>query len=125
MADDKPHPSPLAPPDDKSRHVKPLGPRVLVRILPGDDRSRGGLFLPPGSKDAVASAAFGEVIEVARAGEDDDEPFGKNVSGIPEGVKVLFPKTEGLPVPWDDALRVLEVKHIFAVVEEIDPDAVH
>lgn len=114
----------LAPHDEKSRHVKPLGPRVLVRLEAGDDRSSGGLFLPPGSKEAVAQAAYGTVIEVARA-EDEDEGLGRNVSGIPEGVRVLFPKGDGLPVPWDDALRIVEVKDIVAVVEEIDADDVH
>lgn len=118
--------NPLAPSDRKSRHVKPLGPRVLVRIMPADDRSSGGLFLPPGAKDAVAQAAYGEVIEVARAeNEEGEDGFGRNVSGIPEGVKVLFPKSEGLPVPWDDALRVLEVKDICAMVEEIELEEVH
>lgn len=125
MSDGKARPlNPLAPRDRKSRHVKPLGPRVLVRIEHGEDRTSGGLFLPAGAKDAVARAAYGEVVEVARA-EEEGEGFGRNVSGIPEGVKVLFPKDEGLPVPWDEQLRVVEVKHIFAVVEEIEREEVH
>ena len=115
----------LAPKDHKSRHVKPLGLRVLVRIEPGDDRTSGGLYLPAGAKDATAQAAYGRVVEVARASEEAGEGFGRNISGIPEGVKVLFPKDEGLPVPWDDGLRVLEVKHIFAVVEEIERTEAH
>lgn len=114
-------PNPLAPADARSRHVKPLGPRVLVRLQPGDDRTQSGLFLPAGAKDATAQAAYGKVVEVARA-DDDEEGFGRNVSGVPEGVMVLFPKDEGLPVPWDEGMRVLEVKHIFAVVEEIEED---
>ena len=101
--------------------MKPLGPRVLVRLQPGDDRTQSGLFLPAGAKDATAQAAYGKVVEVARA-DDDEEGFGRNVSGVPEGVMVLFPKDEGLPVPWDEGMRVLEVKHIFAVVEEIEED---
>ncbi len=117
--------NPLASPDRKSRHVKPLGPRVLVRLVHGEDRSAGGLYLPAGAKDAVAQAAYGEVVEVARAEPEDGQSFGVNVSGVPEGAKVLFPKEEGLPVPWDELLRVVEVKHIFAVVEEIDIDDVH
>lgn len=127
MTESKAKPSRVvfAPPDGRSRHVKPLGPRVLVRLESSDDRSSGGLYLPPGAKDAVAKAAYGTVVEVARAEEDDGEGFGRNVSGVPEGVKVLFPKDEGLPVPWDDGLRVVEVKHVFAVVEEIEPDDVH
>lgn len=113
--------SPLAPPDRVSRHVMPLGPRVLVRVIRSTDRSAGGLYLPPGAKDAVAQAAYGEVIEVARAGaEDTDEGFGTNVSGVPEGAKVLFSKDKGLPVPWDEDLRIVDVKDVVAVVEEIE-----
>ena len=115
--------SPLAPPDAVSRHVMPLGPRVLVRLIRSADRSAGGLYLPPGAKDAVAQAAYGEVVEVARATTDDDEEgFGANVSGVPEGAKVLFSKEKGLPVPWDDELRILDVKDVVAVVEEIELD---
>ena len=113
--------SPLAPPDRISRHVMPLGPRVLVRVIRSTDRSAGGLYLPAGAKDAVAKAAYGEVVEVARAtAEDPEEGFGKNVSGVPEGSKVLFSKDKGLPVPWDEDLRILDVKDVVAVVEEIE-----
>ena len=113
--------TPLAPPDRISRHVMPLGPRVLVRVIRSTDRSAGGLYLPQGAKDAVAQAAYGEVVEVARATtEDPDEGFGANVSGVPEGAKVLFGKDKGLPVPWDEDLRILDVKDVVAVVEEIE-----
>lgn len=101
-----------------SRHVMPLGPRVCVRLIQSDDRSAGGLFLPPGAKDAVSKAAYGEVVAVARA----DEGFGENVSGVPEGSKVLFAKDRGLPVPWDEELRILDVKDVVAIVDEIERD---
>lgn len=115
----------LGPNDGQRRHVKPLGPRVLVRLEPGDDRSAGGLYLPAGAKEALAQAAYGVVIEVARAEGKDEDGFGQNVSGVPEGVKVLFPKDEGLAVPWDENLRIVEVKSISALVEEIEADEVH
>lgn len=119
--DDKRADNPLGPSDKKSRHVMPLGPRVCVRLIRADDKSAGGLFLPPGAKDAVAKAAYGEVVEVARAGEG----FGENVSGVPEGSKVLFAKDKGLPVPWDEDLRVLDVKDVVALVDEIEEDIVN
>ena len=118
-------PNPLGNSDKKSRHVMPLGMRVLVRLAAADDRSAGGLFLPPGAKDAVARAAYGQVVEVARATADSDEGFGANVSGVPEGAFVIFPKDTGLPVPWDDSMRVVDVKDISALVEEIDKDEAH
>lgn len=120
MAEDDPkRPNPLA--DRVSRHVMPLGPRVCVRLIHADDRSAGGLFLPPGAKDAVTKAAYGEVVEVARAGEG----FGENVSGVPEGSHVLFAKDKGLPVPWDEDLRILDVKDVVALVDEIEDEVVN
>lgn len=112
---------PLEPEAPTARHVKPLGPRVLVRLIPGGDRSVGGLYLPPGAKDALAAAGYGEVVEVARATVGADTDRGLNVSGIPEGARVLFAKDKGLPVPWDEALRVLDVKDLVALVDEVEP----
>jgi hypothetical protein len=85
---------------------------------------------------------LGEVIEVARTQprgsvtleaeapkvqpDDDDEPaepsFGENVSGIPLGAQVLFGKDRGLTVPWDDSLRLLEVRHVVAIVEQVSSE---
>lgn len=109
------------------RHIKPLGPRVLVRILKPEARSSAGLYLPAGVKEEHDAALYGEVVEVARAepdGDDDEKSFGQNVSGVPLGAFVLFPKKEGLPVPWDEGLRLLEVKYVYAVVEEVEPELV-
>lgn len=108
------------------RHIKPLGPRVLVRVTRLEERSAAGLFLPEGVRERHDDALYGEVIEVARAEEADDSPsLGKNVSGVPLGAFVLFPKDSGLSVPWDDALRLLAVKDVHAVVEEVDEEALN
>ncbi len=109
-----------------SRYIKPLGMRVLVRILKSDDRSDAGLFLPPGAKDRLAEAHYAEVVEVARAESDDpEEGLGTNVSGIPLGARVLFAKSAGLAVPWDENLRLIEVKDVLATVEEVDLEEAH
>ena len=130
----------IAPPPRVSRHIQPLGPRVLVRLLRGPDRSESGLFLPAGAKEDHSEALLAEVIEVARTmpktgspasddDEDEDEDnlettadLGANVSGIPLGAQVLFGKEEGTTVPWDDSLRLLEVRRILAIVETITED---
>lgn len=104
------------------RYVQPLGPRILVRIVQLEDRSAGGLYLPEGAKEDHQEALYGEVVEVARATTEDDGPsLGENVSGVPLGAFVLFPKEEGLTVPWDEKLRLLHVSEVFAVVEEVEP----
>ncbi len=114
----------MVPPDSTRspvRYIKPLGPRVLVRITKLNDRTDSGLYLPDGVKEEHDQALYGQVLEVARAEFDADAPsLGENVSGVPLGAHILFPKKEGLRVPWDENLRLLEVKSVYAVVEEVD-----
>jgi co-chaperonin GroES (HSP10) len=122
------------PPARVSRHIQPLGPRVLVRVIRSPDRSESGLFLPAGAKDSHSEALLAEVVEVARTmpkpgfvldDEDDDEPkadLGENVSGIPVGAQVLFAKDQGIAVPWDETLRLLSVRHVLAIVDIISED---
>lgn len=128
-ADDLP-----APPRRVSRHIQPLGPRVLVRVIKSPDRSESGLFLPAGAKDNHSEALLGEVVEVARTmpkayfldrDEEDDDPhadLGENVSGIPVGAQILFAKDQGIAVPWDESLRLLGVRHVLAIVDTIPED---
>ncbi len=126
----------IVSPPRVSRHIQPLGPRVLVRLIRGADRSESGLFLPAGAKEDHSEALLGEVIEVARTMpkaasaldelDDDDDghtaDLGANVSGIPLGAQVLFGKEHGTTVPWDESLRLLEVRRILAIVETITED---
>lgn len=106
------------------RLILPLGMRVLVELLPADARTDAGLYLPAGAKEAHDDASYGKVVEVAR-----DKPsatdVGENVSGVPHGAHVLFRKDAGVRVPWDDRLRLIDVKDILATVEEIDASEAH
>lgn len=131
----KPPPGDEPTPKRVSRHIQPLGPRVLVRVIKSPDRSESGLFLPAGAKDSHSEALLGEVVEVARTmpkaayvvddDDDDDDTtpdLGENVSGIPVGAQVLFAKDQGITVPWDDSLRLLGVRHVLAIVDIIPED---
>lgn len=112
---------------------------MLVRIIKDPDRLESGLFLPEGAKEGLRQALLGEVVEVARTmpkvayeldddDDDDDEgetvSLGENVSGVPLGAKVLFGKQRGLAVPWDESLRVVDVRHLLAIVDEIPEDEI-
>ena len=124
VSDDDRDDLPPEPPPRPLRQINPLGLRVVVRILPGETRSAGGLFLPEGVKEKHAEALYGEVVEVARANVTQlDE--GDNVSGVPQGTMGLLPKEAGVQVPWDPELRIVDTKDVLATVEEIDPEHVH
>ena len=106
------------------RHIQPLGPRVLVKLEENEERTPSGLYLPQGVQERHQSAIYAQVIEVARDSLATEE-LGENVSGIPLGVYVLFPKKAGLPVPWDESLRLVKTADIVAVVEEIEIEGQH
>ena len=103
----------------KVRLIQPLGPRVLVRLEEEADRTESGLFLPQGVKERHEFAHYARVIEVARDTLATEE-VGENVSGVPLGVHVLFPKHAGIPVPWDESLRLVKTSEIVAIVEEVE-----
>ena len=127
MSDSAESPKGLNPPR-LTRYIQPLGMRVLVRVIKQDQVHESGLYLPEGAKEKMHEALFGEIIEVARARPEDepeDASLGANVSGIPCGAKILFSKEVGIRVPWDDSLRLLEVKHVLATVEEVGLDQTH
>ncbi len=106
------------------RLILPLGMRVLVNVLKDEDRTEAGLYLPEGAKEQHLEALYGEVIEVARDKPTTEEPA-ENVSGVPMGSRVLFKKDAGIRVPWDERLRVLDVKDILATVEEHSDEDAH
>lgn len=106
------------------RLILPLGMRVLVNVIKDDERTDAGLYLPEGAKEAHDEALYGQVIEVARDKPTGND-LGENVSGVPHGAKVLFKKDAGVRVPWDERLRILDVKDILATVEEMSDEEAH
>jgi co-chaperonin GroES (HSP10) len=116
---------PMNPPKRRMhRLILPLGFRVLVSVIKEDDRTDTGLYLPAGAKELHDEALYGEVIEVARDKPTTAE-LAENVSGVPHGSRVLFRKQAGVRVPWDDQLRLLDVKDILATVEEHAQEDAH
>jgi chaperonin GroES len=106
------------------RLILPLGMRVLVRLIKEEERTDSGLYLPEGAKEARDEAHYGHIIEVARDKPTGDD-MGENVSGVPHGARVLFRKEAGVRVPWDDGLRLIDVKDILATVEEMTDEEAH
>jgi chaperonin GroES len=111
-------------PKAKHRLILPLGFRVLVHVIKDDDRTDTGLYLPEGAKEQHNEALYGQVIEVARDKPTTDEAA-ENVSGVPHGAYILFRKDAGVRIPWDDRLRLLDVKDVLATVEEHAADEAH
>ena len=114
----------MSEPSKPHRLILPLGMRVLVTVIKDQDRTDAGLYLPAGAKEAQDEALYGEVVEVARDRPTTDD-VAENVSGIPHGARVLFRKEAGVRVPWDERLRLLDVKDVLATVEELTDEDAH
>ncbi len=97
---------------------------MLVQVVKIEERTDAGLFLPAGAKEAHDDALYGKVVEVARDRPNTDD-ISENVSGVPHGAFVLFRKEAGVRVPWDERLRLIDVKDILATVEEVDASEAH
>ena len=91
-------PDDLLRPRKHHRLILPLGMRILIRLVPDEDRTDSGLYLPAGAKEAQDEALYGEVVEVARDRPTSDD-VAENVSGVPHGARVLFRKDAGVRVP--------------------------
>lgn len=102
----------------------PLGMRVLVQVLRDEERTDSGLYLPAGAKEAHDESLYGKVVEVARDRPSSSDAA-ENVSGVPYNSFVLFRKDAGVRIPWDERLRVLDVKDVLATVEEVHEDEAH
>lgn len=99
--------------------IHPLGMRVVVEILPDDQTSSGGLFLPEGAQRKHAESVLAKVISVASAIDEETEEE-ENISGIPLGACVLIKKDDGIQIPWDKNLRIVETLDVLAIVSQID-----
>jgi co-chaperonin GroES (HSP10) len=100
------------------RRLHPLGFRVVAKIVKDDNVTESGLYLPEGAKEAMQESVLAQVIEVASTMDSRTEEE-TNVSGIPLGSLVLIPKNQGIKVPWDDELRIIDTREILALVDEI------
>jgi len=94
--------------------IKPLGDRVLVRLVEEDEQVRGGIIIPDTAKEKPQQ---GEIIAVGpgKAGED-----GKLLPmNVKEGDIVLFGKYGGTEVKLDnEELMIMNQSDIFGIVEK-------
>ena len=92
--------------------LKPLGDRVVIKMLEAEETTKGVIVLPSNAKEEPQMA---EVLAVG-PGEVHE---GKHVPmQVKVGDKVLFPKYMGVDVKFEgEHYQVLSQKDIFAIVE--------
>ena len=94
-------------------NIRPLGDKVVVRLLEAEEKTAGGIILPESAKKKRTE---GEVVAV---GEVRVLENGKrNALTVKTGDRVIFSKYGGNEVTIDgDELTILDEDQIYAVVK--------
>ena len=94
--------------------MKPLGDRVIIRVLEKEEKTKSGIFLPDTAKEKPSE---GEVIGVG-AGKVYDN--GQRVAPeVAVGDKVMFSKYAGTEVKIDGVDHlVISERDILAILEK-------
>jgi chaperonin GroES len=91
--------------------VKPLGERVVIKMVEAEEKTKSGIVLPGSAKEKPQMA---EVIAVG-AGITSDE---KKKDEIKVGDKVIFSKFAGTEVKLEgEELIIIKLSDVLAVVE--------
>ena len=92
-------------------NIKPLGDRVVLKVLEAEEKTQSGIVLPGSEKEKPQMA---EVLAIG-AGILNDE---KKKDEIKVGDKVIFSKYAGTEVKMDNnEYTILKLEDILAVVE--------
>ena len=92
--------------------LKPLGDRVVIRVLEQEEKTASGLFLPDTAK---AKPSQGEVVAVGPGKVQDD---GKRVAlDVKVGDKIIFSKYAGTEVKFEGTkYLIVSERDILAII---------
>ncbi|HHW01257.1 MAG TPA: co-chaperone GroES [Thermoanaerobacterales bacterium] len=93
-------------------NIKPLGDRIVIKVLEKEERTKGGIVLPDTAKEKPQK---GEVLAVG-SGEIID---GQKVPlEVKVGDKIIFSKYAGTEVKIDDQeYLILRQSDVLAIIE--------
>ena len=77
--------------------IKPLGDRVVVKPVPAEEKTSGGIIIPDTAKEKPSEGVVKAVGPGARGDDGERQPV-----DMSEGDKVLFGKFAGTEVLKDD-----------------------
>ena len=92
--------------------IKPLADRVVVKPLPAEDKTKGGLIVPDTAKERPQQ---GEVVAIGPGRVSDD---GKRIPAeVKVGDKVLYGKYTGTEVDYEGTeYLIMRESDIFAII---------
>ncbi len=93
-------------------NIKPLGERVVLKVIDDVEKTSGGIFIPDSAKEKPQK---GEIVAVGEGKFNDKgerEPMDVKV-----GDKVLFAKYSGTDVKIEDVeYKIISAKDLLAVI---------
>lgn len=93
--------------------LKPLGDRIVIKVIEDTEQTSGGIFIPDSAKEKPQK---GEVVAVGEGKMNDKgerEPMDVKV-----GETVLYAKYAGTDIKMDGVeYKILSVKDALAVIE--------
>ena len=92
--------------------LKPLGDRVVIRVLEQEEKTASGIFLPDTAKEKPSQ---GEVVAVGPGKVQDD---GKRVAlDVKVGDKIIFSKYAGTEVKFEGTKNlIVSERDILAII---------
>ena len=92
--------------------IKPLADRVVVKPLPAEDKTKGGLIVPDTAKERPQQ---GEVVAVGPGRVSDD---GKRIPAeVKVGDKILYGKYTGTEVDYEGTeYLIMRESDVFAII---------
>lgn len=93
--------------------LKPLGDRIVIKVIEDTEQTSGGIFIPDSAKEKPQK---GEVVAVGEGKMNEKgerEPMDVNVGDV-----VLYAKYAGTDIKMDGVeYKILSVKDALAVIE--------
>lgn len=94
--------------------LKPLGDRIVVKVLEREEKTKGGLFLPDTAKEKPTE---GEVIAVGTGKILDNGQ--KQPVEVKVGDRIIFSKYAGTEVKLEgEELVIFSERDVLAIVEK-------
>ena len=92
--------------------LKPLGERVIIRVLEQEENTIGGIVLPDTAKEKPTE---GEIVAVGQGKRQDDGSY--TALDVKAGDKVIFSKYAGTEVKYEgEKYLIVSERDILAIM---------
>ena len=93
--------------------IKPLGDRIVIKVIEDTEQTSGGIFIPDSAKEKPQK---GEVVAVGEGKLNDKNE--RQPMDVKVGDKILYAKYAGTDVKVDGVeYKILSVNDALAVIE--------